>query len=64
VLLALKHQVPALVGHGGAIVNVSSIAGAVGIYPSRLHRAAKVRVFIECMEVMAGKSRGVGSKVR
>jgi DNA-binding transcriptional LysR family regulator len=26
------------------------------IYPSRLHRAAKVRVFIEfCMEVMAGK---------
>jgi hypothetical protein len=35
------------------------------IYLSRLHRAAKVRVFIEfCMEVMAGKSRGVGSKVR
>src|SRR4030081_843380 len=35
------------------------------IYPSRLHRAAKVRVFIAfCMEVMAGKSRGVGSKVR
>jgi DNA-binding transcriptional LysR family regulator len=35
------------------------------IYPSRLHRAAKVRVFIEfCMEVMAGKSRGVGGKVR
>ena len=35
------------------------------IYPSRLHRAAKVRVFIEfCMEVMAGKSREVGSKVR
>jgi DNA-binding transcriptional LysR family regulator len=35
------------------------------IYPSRLHRAAKVRVFIEfCMEVMAGKSRGAGSKVR
>jgi DNA-binding transcriptional LysR family regulator len=35
------------------------------IYPSRLHRAAKVRVFIEfCMEVMAGKSRAVGSKVR
>jgi DNA-binding transcriptional LysR family regulator len=31
------------------------------IYPSRLHRAAKVRVFIEfCMEVMGGKSRGVG----
>src|ERR1700738_3881887 len=35
------------------------------VYPSRLHRAAKVRAFIEfCMEVMAGKSRGVGSKVR
>ncbi len=35
------------------------------IYPSRLHRAAKVRVFIEfCMEVMAGKSRRVGGKVR
>jgi DNA-binding transcriptional LysR family regulator len=35
------------------------------LYPSRLHRAAKVRVFIEfCMEVMAGKSRAVGSKVR
>jgi DNA-binding transcriptional LysR family regulator len=35
------------------------------IYPSRLRRAAKVPVFIEfCMEVMAGKSRGVGSKVR
>lgn len=35
------------------------------IYPSRLHRAAKVRMFIEfCMEVMAGKSRGAGSKVR
>ena len=33
------------------------------IYPSRLHRAAKVRVFIEfCMEVMAGKSRAVGTK--
>jgi hypothetical protein len=28
------------------------------IYPSRLHRAAKVRVFIEfCMEVMAGPPR-------
>jgi DNA-binding transcriptional LysR family regulator len=35
------------------------------IYPSRLHRAAKVRAFIEfCMEVMAGKSRGTGTKVR
>ena len=34
------------------------------IYPSRLHRAAKVRVFIEfCMEVMAGKSRAVGGQV-
>jgi DNA-binding transcriptional LysR family regulator len=33
------------------------------IYPSRLHRAAKVRMFIEfCMEVMAGKSHGVRSK--
>jgi DNA-binding transcriptional LysR family regulator len=35
------------------------------IYPSRLHRAAKVRVFIEfCMEIMAGKSHGVGSKAQ
>ena len=35
------------------------------IYPSRLHRAAKVRAFIEfCMEVVTGKSRGVGSKAR
>ena len=35
------------------------------IYPSRLHRAAKVRVFIEfCMEVLAGTSGGVGSKAR
>ncbi|HTB86350.1 MAG TPA: LysR family transcriptional regulator [Steroidobacteraceae bacterium] len=35
------------------------------IYPSRLHRAAKVRVFIEfCMEIMAGQSHGVGSKVQ
>jgi DNA-binding transcriptional LysR family regulator len=33
------------------------------IYPSRLHRAAKVRVFIEfCMEIMAGQSRAVGGK--
>ena len=35
------------------------------IYPSRLHRAAKVRAFIEfCMEVVAAKPRGVGSKGR
>jgi DNA-binding transcriptional LysR family regulator len=35
------------------------------IYPSRLHRAAKVRTFIEfCMEVVTGKPRGVGSKAR
>ena len=35
------------------------------IYPSRLHRAAKVRVFIEfCMEVMGGKSRAVAGKAR
>jgi DNA-binding transcriptional LysR family regulator len=35
------------------------------IYPSRLHRAAKVRAFIEfCMEVIAGKSRGTGTKMR
>jgi DNA-binding transcriptional LysR family regulator len=31
------------------------------IYPSRLHRAAKVRMFIEfCMEVVTGNSRGEG----
>jgi DNA-binding transcriptional LysR family regulator len=35
------------------------------IYPSRLHRAAKVRVFIEfCMEVLAGRSGGVAAKAR
>ena len=35
------------------------------IYPSRLHRAAKVRVFIEfCLEIMAAESRGAGRKVR
>ena len=35
------------------------------IYPSRLHRAAKVRMFIEfCMEVITGSLREVGSKVR
>src|SRR3984885_3164107 len=35
------------------------------IYPSRLHRAAKVRMFIEfCVEVVAGTSRRVGSKAR
>jgi DNA-binding transcriptional LysR family regulator len=35
------------------------------IYPSRLHRAAKVRMFIEfCVEVVAGNSRRVGSKAR
>jgi DNA-binding transcriptional LysR family regulator len=35
------------------------------IYPSRLHRAAKVRMFIEfCMEVVSGISHGVGSKAR
>jgi DNA-binding transcriptional LysR family regulator len=35
------------------------------IYPSRLHRAAKVRAFIEfCMEVKTGKARGVASKAR
>jgi DNA-binding transcriptional LysR family regulator len=35
------------------------------IYPSRLHRAAKVRVFIEfCMEVMAARSGPAGRKAR
>jgi DNA-binding transcriptional LysR family regulator len=35
------------------------------IYPSRLHRAAKVRAFIEfCMEIMGAESRGVGRKAR
>ena len=35
------------------------------IYPSRLHRAAKVRVFIEfCMEVMAGRSGAAGRAAR
>jgi DNA-binding transcriptional LysR family regulator len=35
------------------------------IYPSRLHRAAKVRAFIEfCMEIMGGESRGVDRKAR
>src|ERR1700721_100958 len=31
------------------------------IYPSRLHRAAKVRMFIEfCMEIVGGNLRGIG----
>jgi DNA-binding transcriptional LysR family regulator len=35
------------------------------IYPSRLHRAAKVRMFIEfCMEIVAGNLRGVGSQAQ
>lgn len=35
------------------------------IYPSRLHRAAKVRTFIEfCIEVVAGDPRKVRGKVR
>jgi DNA-binding transcriptional LysR family regulator len=35
------------------------------IYPSRLHRAAKVRAFIEfCMEIMGTEPRGVGRKAR
>jgi DNA-binding transcriptional LysR family regulator len=35
------------------------------IYPSRLHRAAKVRAFIEfCLEIMTGNERGPRSKAR
>jgi DNA-binding transcriptional LysR family regulator len=35
------------------------------VYPSRLHRAAKVRAFIEfCLEIMAGEQNAVPRKAR
>jgi NAD(P)-dependent dehydrogenase (short-subunit alcohol dehydrogenase family) len=40
-LFALKHQVPALIGHGGAIVNVSSMVGAVGMAGASVYTASK-----------------------
>jgi len=40
-LFALKHQVPALTQHGGAIVNVSSIVGAIGMAGASVYTASK-----------------------
>lgn len=40
-LFALKHQVPALTQHGGAIVNVSSLAGSVGMGGASVYVASK-----------------------
>ena len=40
-LFALKHQVPALVKQGGAIVNVSSIAGSIGMAGASVYVASK-----------------------
>ncbi|MDR3415899.1 MAG: glucose 1-dehydrogenase [Nevskia sp.] len=40
-LFALKHQVPALQAHGGAIVNVSSIVGTVAMAGASVYAASK-----------------------
>ncbi len=40
-LFALKHQIPALATHGGAIVNVSSMAGAIGMAGASVYVASK-----------------------
>lgn len=40
-LFALKHQVPALSKQGGAIVNVSSIAGSIGMAGASVYVASK-----------------------
>jgi NAD(P)-dependent dehydrogenase (short-subunit alcohol dehydrogenase family) len=40
-LFALKHQVPALSRQGGAIVNVSSIVGSVGMAGASVYAASK-----------------------
>jgi NAD(P)-dependent dehydrogenase (short-subunit alcohol dehydrogenase family) len=40
-LFALKHQVPALSQKGGAIVNVSSIAGSIGMAGASVYVASK-----------------------
>jgi NAD(P)-dependent dehydrogenase (short-subunit alcohol dehydrogenase family) len=40
-LFALKHQVPALNKQGGAIVNVSSIAGSIGMAGASVYVASK-----------------------
>ena len=41
VFVAMKHQVPAMTGRGGAIVNISSGAGVVGIKGQAAYAAAK-----------------------
>ena len=40
-LFALKHQVPALLKQGGAIVNLSSIAGSIGMAGASVYVASK-----------------------
>jgi NAD(P)-dependent dehydrogenase (short-subunit alcohol dehydrogenase family) len=40
-LFALKHQVPALSRQGGAIVNVSSMVGAIGMAGASVYTASK-----------------------
>lgn len=40
-LFALKHQVPALTPRGGAIVNVSSMVGAIGMAGASVYVASK-----------------------
>jgi NAD(P)-dependent dehydrogenase (short-subunit alcohol dehydrogenase family) len=40
-LFALKHQVPALSRQGGAIVNVSSVVGSIGIANASVYAASK-----------------------
>lgn len=41
VLLSMKHEIPALVKNGGAIVNTSSVAGLVGMPGFGLYAASK-----------------------
>jgi len=40
-LFALKHEVPALTARGGAIVNLSSMAGAIGMAGASVYVASK-----------------------
>lgn len=54
-LFALKHQVPALTKHGGAIVNLSSMAGAIGM--------AGVSVYVASKHAVNGLTRAVALEV-
>lgn len=54
-LFALKHQVPALAAHGGAIVNLSSIAGSIGM--------AGISVYIASKHAVNGLTRSVALEV-